>query len=348
MVMEWTGASVFGIDLKKKTWLKGVFRYVGLDPEKLPPLVRPIDQVGVLSREASSEFGLLEGTPVMAGAGDAPCAAVGSGAVGEGEGHVYLGTSGWVAVVTEHTPRGKCGAATIHSADPDKAFLFAEMETAGACLQWMGDELYASEKMDPQITDVYAFMDEKIADIPPGSDYLIFTPGMCGERAPIGDCNVRSSFLNLSAGHTRENMLRAVYEGVAYNIRWIVEIVDRQFKFPLPRLRVVGGGARSAPWMQILADVTQRKVEAVRNPQEAGAIGAALVAAIGLGIYPSFETLKNVVKVEMILEPQEENREIYNSLFHSYQDAYGSLKGFYRRLNEKRSDEGRSCKEVSK
>lgn len=100
--------------------------------------------------------------------------------------------------------------------------------------------------------------------------------------------------------------------------------------------------------MQILADVTQRKVEAVRNPQEAGAIGAALVAAIGLGVYPSFETLKNVVKVEMILEPQEENCEIYDSLFHSYQDAYGSLKGFYRRLNEKRSDEARSCKEVSK
>jgi xylulokinase len=143
-------------------------------------------------------------------------------------------------------------------------------------------------------------------------------------------------------------MLRAVYEGVAYNIRWIVEIVDRQFKFPLPTLRVVGGGARSAPWMQILADVTQRTVEAVRNPQEAGAVGAALVAAIGLGIYPSFETLKNVVKVEMILEPQEENREIYNSLFRSYQDAYGSLKGFYRRLNEKRSEEARSCKEVSK
>ncbi len=348
MVMEWTGASVFGIDLKKKTWLKGIFRYVGLDPEKLPPLVRPIDQVGVLSRAASSEFGLLEGTPVMAGAGDAPCAAVGSGAVGEGEGHVYLGTSGWVAVVTEHTPRGKCGAATIHSADPDKAFLFAETETAGACLQWMGDELYASEKMDPQIPDVYAFMDERIADVPPGSNYLIFTPWMCGERAPIGDCNVRSSFLNLSAGHTRENMLRAVYEGVAYNIRWIVEIVDRQFKFPLPRLRVVGGGARSAPWMQILADVTQRTVEAVRNPQEAGAVGAALVAAVGLGIYPSFESLKSVVKVEMLLEPQEENREIYDSLFHSYQDAYGSLKGFYRRLNEKRSDEARSCKEVSK
>jgi xylulokinase len=348
MVMEWTGASVFGIDLKKKTWLKGIFRYVGLDPEKFPPLVRSIDQVGVLSREAATGFGLLEGTPVMAGAGDAPCAAVGSGAVGEGEGHVYLGTSGWVAVVTERKLRGKCGAATIHSADPSKAFLFAETEMAGACLQWVIDQLYTSEKMDPNIPDIYAFLDEKVADIPPGSDHLIFTPWMYGERAPVGDCNVRSSFLNLSADHTRENLLRAVYEGVAYNIRWIVEIVDQRFKFSLPTLRLIGGGAKSEPWMQILADVTQRKVETVVNPQEAGAVGAALVAAVGLGIYPSFDILKDVVKVDKVFQPQAENRQIYDSLFQSYREAYGSLRHFYKRLNANRSDEARVCKEVSK
>jgi len=339
MVMEWTCASVFGIDLKKKTWLNSIFRYVGLDPEKLPPLVRSIDQVGVLSKEAASEYGLLEGTPVYAGAGDAPCAAVGSGAVGEGEGHVYLGTSGWVGVVTERMPRGKHGAASIHSADPSKAFLFAESETAGACLQWIGDEFYKSEKMDPSIPNVYALMDEKVRQIPPGSDYLIFTPWMYGERVPINDHYVRSSFLNLSAEHTRENLLRAVYEGVAYNIRWIVEIVEKDFKFPLPHLRVIGGGAKGEPWMQILADVTHRKVETVCEPQDAGAVGAALVAAVGLGLYPDFESLKKVVKVERAFEPQENNREIYDCLFHSYQEVYSNLRGFYSKLNRKRFDE---------
>ena len=339
MVMEWTCASVFGIDLKKKTWLNSIFRYVGLDPEKLPPLVRSIDQVGVLSKEAASEYGLLEGTPVYAGAGDAPCAAVGSGAVGEGEGHVYLGTSGWVGVVTERMPQGKHGAASIHSADPNKAFLFAESETAGACLQWIGDEFYKSEKMDPSIPNVYALMDEKVRQIPPGSDYLIFTPWMYGERVPINDHYVRSSFLNLSAEHTRENLLRAVYEGVAYNIRWIVEIVENDFKFPLPHLRVIGGGAKGEPWMQILADVTHRKVETVCEPQDAGAVGAALVAAVGLGLYPDFESLKKVVKVERAFEPQEKNREIYDCLFHSYQEVYSNLRGFYSKLNRKRFDE---------
>src|SRR4030065_1291501 len=151
MVMEWTDASVFGFDLKKKTWLNSIFRYVGLDTEKFPPLVRSIDKVGELTREAAKEYGLLEGTPVIAGAGDALCAAVGSGAVGEGDGHVYLGTSGWVGGGPERTPQGKHGAATIHSADPNKAFLFAETEAAGGCIQWIADEFYKAEKKDPSI-----------------------------------------------------------------------------------------------------------------------------------------------------------------------------------------------------
>jgi len=304
--------------------------------------VRSINKVGELSKEAASQCGLLEGTPVMAGAGDAPSAAVGSGAIGEGDGHVYLGTSGWVGVVTKRMPTGKCGAAAIHSADPSKAFLFAETETAGACLQWIADEFYQAEQKDPQVSNVFALMDEKVGEIPPGSDYLIFTPWMYGERAPIDDCYVRSSFLNLSADHTRENLLRAVYEGVAYNIRWIVEIVENKFNFPLPVLRVIGGGARSEPWMHILADVTHKKVETVHDPQEAGAVGVALVAAVGLGVYPDFESLKKVVRIDKAFEPDEKNEETYDFLFQSYKEVYSNLRGLYGKLNKRRFREATS------
>ena len=345
-VMELTGASVFGLDLRKKTWLKGVFRYVGLDPAKLPPLVRSIDEVGKLTQEAAGECGLLEGTPVIAGAGDAAAAAVGSGAVGEGEGHVYLGTSGWVGVVTRRTPKGRCGVATIQSADPSKTFVYGESETAGACLEWMAKHLYRSAETG-STAETLALMDDTVDRIPPGAGHVIFTPWMFGERAPIADCNVRSSFLNLSAEHTREHMLRAVYEGVAYNVRWIVETFEQRFGFSLPRLRVIGGGAKSAPWMQMLADVTHRAVETVRYPQEGGAVGVALIAAVGLGIYPDFEALKQVVGVERVFEPQERNRRIYDFLYGAYRDAYGSLRGFYRRLNQRRQDPALSCEEVS-
>ena len=162
MVFEWSCASAIGFDLKKKDWLRGIMSYIGLDMRKFPPLVRSVDRVGGLTTEAARACGLLEGTPVFGGCGDAPGAAVGSGAVGEGEGHIYLGTSGWVGVVTEKTPTGRHGVVCIQSADPDKSFLFAETETAGACLKWIADQFYRHEQADPDIPNVYALMDEDV------------------------------------------------------------------------------------------------------------------------------------------------------------------------------------------
>jgi xylulokinase len=336
MVFEWSCASAFGLDLGKKDWLRGIIRYIGIDLAKFPPLVRSIDQVGGLTAQAARDCGLLEGTPVFGGGGDAQGAAVGSGAVGEGEGHIYLGTSGWVGVVTHKTPTGRHGVAAIQSSDPDKALLFAEMETAGACLKWIADEFYRHEQADPNVPNVYALMDQDVETIPPGSDFLICTPWMYGERAPVADTWVRSTFFNLSADHTREHLLRSVYEGVAYNLRWMIEIVEKTFGFPLPVLRVIGGGARGAPWMHIIADVTGRRVETVVNPQEAGAVGAALTAAVGLGLYPDFEALKRVVRVEREYAPRASNAPVYDVLYQAYRRIYSSLRGLYREVNEVR------------
>jgi len=336
MVFEWSSASAFGLDLKKKEWLKWIFRYIGLDTDKFPELVRSIDRVGGLTAEAAKQCGLLQGTPVFGGGGDAPAAVVGSGAVGEGDGHIYLGTSGWVGVTTAKTPTGRQGVVTIQSAIPDKAMLFAEMETAGACLKWVADQFYRHEQADPSIPNVYALMDRDVERIPPGSDYLVCTPWMYGERAPIADTWVRSTVFNLSADHSREHMLRAIYEGVAYNLRWIIDIVEKTFGFPLPRLRVIGGGAKGAPWMQIIADVTRRRVETVANPQEAGAVGAALTTAVGLGVYPGFGALKDVIRAEQHYEPEARNAEVYDVLYQAYRRIYGSLRGLYEEVNKVR------------
>jgi len=336
MVMEWTGASVFGMNLKKKTWLTGIFRYVGLDPLKFPPLVKSTAVVGTLTPQAARDLGLLEGTPVVAGSGDAPSAAVGSGSVGEGEGHAYIGTSGWLGVVTTKTPTGKSGVATIHSSDPEKAFLFAESEMAGGCLEWMAREVYRDTLSAENSAGIFATMDSEIAGIPPGADGLIFTPWMYGERVPVSDTRVRSAFINLSANHHKEHLLRAVYEGVVYNLRWSLEIVEKKFGFLLPTLRLIGGGAKSTIWMQILADATRRKVETVNHPQEAGAVGVALVAAVGLGIYPDFESLKMLIQPAQVFEPNPENYEIYDFMFERYKEVYARLKGLYSKIHKRR------------
>ncbi len=179
-------------------------------------------------------------------------------------------------------------------------------------------------------------MDETVEQVEPGSNYLIFTPWMYGERAPIADIYVRSSFINLSADHKREHMLRAVYEGVAYNLRWILELVGDKFGYSQDTIRAIGGGARGGPWLQIIADITGKRVERVANPQEAGAVGAALIAAIGLGIYDGFPALKEIIQVDRGFEPDVSNSEVYNRLYAAYKEVYRSLKGVYRGINQER------------
>lgn len=336
MVMEWSCASAIGFELGKKDWLQGVIKFIGLDKSKFPRLVRSIDKVGGLTKEAARETGLLEGTPVFGGCGDVMGTAVGSGAVGEGDGHVYLGTSGWVGVSTGKTFTGHQGVVCMQSAEPEKVLLMAEMETAGACLKWIADNFYQAEKADPKVKNVYALMDERTKMVPAGSDGLICTPWICGERAPVADTWVRSTFFNLSASHTREHMLRAVYEGVAYNLRWLIEVVEKKFKYPLPVLRMTGGGARGEPWMQIISDVTGRPVEVVAHPLEAGAVGVALTTAVGIGIYPDFLSLKKVVRVEREFLPQGCNDVCYEEMYRTYRKIYSCLHDLYHEVNEAR------------
>lgn len=334
MVSDWTSASGTGVfSLKSKEWESLLFRLFGAPRDKMPSLVRPDEQVGALTREAAADLGLLAGTPVIAGAGDVPCSAVGSGALGVGEGHVSVGTSGWVGVISAGAPTGKSGIAAIQSADPRHCLLVAEMETASACRDWMASCFFPTESADGLSKELYTLQDKEVETVPPGADGLIFTPWLCGERSPVADVSVRSSLVNLSIHHRRPHLLRAVCEGVAYNVRWTIDILDERFGFPLETLRAVGGGAQSLAWMQILADVIDKRIEVVEHPQEAGAVGAACVAAVGMGIYPDFDALKSVVRGAHVLLPRREYRRTYNELFEQFKRVYSRLRPVYDQLN---------------
>lgn len=332
-VYEWSCASTIGFDLKKNDWLRLVMNRVGIDLDRFPPLVKSTDRVGTVTEEAASQCGIKAGIPVFGGCADMQSAAIGAGAVAEGAGHICLGTSAWVGVTTEQAPTGRKGVVALKSGDPTQNLLMGEMETAGMCLEWIKNEFYRHEQKDPKAPDIYELMDASIKDIPAGSDHLIFTPWLYGERCPVSDTHVRSTFFNLTAAHRREHMLKAVYEGIAFNLRWILEIMDRRYHFPLPVLRVIGGGSNSDQWMQIIADVTQRRLEKVSESQMCGAVGAALIAAVGLGIYPDLGTAATNVKVEKTFAPRKENRDIYNTLFENYKLIYRSLRKLYRDVN---------------
>ncbi|GAB4474091.1 MAG: xylulokinase [Anaerolineales bacterium] len=330
LVAEWTVSSVTGVfNLKTKTWDTTLMRFLGIDASKFPELVLPYEQVGGLTPQAAQEMGLLAGTPVFGGAGDAMTAAVGSGAVGEGEGHLCLGTSGFVGIVTSKRVVGKRGIPTIQSADPSKLLLIAETETAGACLKWAAREFFQREPDG----ELFTCMDEEVSRVEAGAGKLIFTPWMYGERTPIADERLRAAFINLGANHTYAHMLRAVYEGVGYNVRWIVENIAELYGFKPNPLRTMGGGAKGLPWVQIVADITGRTLECVAEPQQTTALGAAYLAMVGLKILPSIEAVKNLVRVTHTVSPQEQSRPIYDELYQVFKQIYPQLKGIYHRLN---------------
>jgi xylulokinase len=334
--MDFSCASVTGLlDNKKKTWSKMFSGVLGLPVEKFCTAVKSTELVGGVTKETALETGLKEGTPVFCGCGDAAASAVGSGAVRANHANIYIGTSGWVEVtVDKPVVIKKGGIATICAADQGKWLLIAETESAGACLKWFGDVLGGEERAEAEKSgeSIYRVFDRIAEGVEPGSKSLIFTPWMFGERAPICDENVRGGFINLSLDHRREHMIRAIMEGVAYHNAWMLEAIEN--KIGIESMNATGGGARSKVWLQMIADVTGKTVKQTASPLDGCSIGAALTAAVGLGIYRDFDSLEGVIPMAGEFHPREENRMKYAVLYENFKKVYEGLAGLYCSLNK--------------
>ena len=294
LALDPTAAGATGLfDPSKRRWSGLLAKAAGFPLDKMAPVLRSVDTAGGLSKAAAEQLGLPAGTPVAMGMADIPAAAVGSGAVEPGDAHVYLGTSSWIAVTLarpRHVPTA--GIVSVASADPQACLMIAESETAGACREWLISQL----GLDDEAFEALA------GQAPAGSGGLLFCPWMFGERSPYPDSEVRGAFVNMSLEHDRAHMARAVLEGVALNLRWILAEIDGT-KVRSRGLRAIGGGAHSNTWLQVIADACQETVTRVREPRMAGAVGAALVAAVAVGALPGVLSIKERVQVERSFEP---------------------------------------------
>lgn len=334
MVAELSGASSYGLDLKKNKWLS-TLSLIGIDLKKLPPLVKSTDKIGGLTKKASNLMGLMEGTPVFGGCDDVQAACMGSGMTRDGDIHIYLGTSAWVCACSNHHTKFKNGAAAIKSADPSKTLITGITEAAGSNIQWILEQFYTTE-YKKYGDKVFSYMSQSVAEISPGCDYLICTPWMLGERSPVSTTTTRATLFNINPEHTREHMLRSVYEGIGYNLRWILENFKKDYKFSCTGFRIIGGGALDDGWMQIIADITGVEFSVIKNPRAAGAVGVAIVALIGLGHIQDFEKTNEIVNVSKRFVPKQKNRAIYNEMFRTYKRIYYSLAKTYAKANGNR------------
>ncbi|MGV0624798.1 xylulokinase [Mycolicibacter minnesotensis] len=296
----------------------------GVDRTKLPPLIPTGSIIGPVAPAVAAELGISPTAQVVTGTTDMHSAAVGSGAVRQGELHLTISTTSWISAPM---PSKKTDVfhqlATVPGLDPSSYLLVNMQDTAGRALEWLRDTMF--DGLD------YDTLTSLAAGAPAGSNGVIFTPWLKGERSPIDDRRARGGFHNLSLGTTRADLIRAVLEGVAYNSRWLLQYLDR-FAPNAGAIRIVGGGARSDLWCQIIADVTGRTCERVADPLNAQLRGAALFAGIGMGLLRPDE-LRELIPLDGVFVPDAANRSSYDRAFAEFPGLYKAQKGMFGRLN---------------
>jgi xylulokinase len=309
----------------------------GIDGDKLPEVVPCTAVLGVLKSDVAADLGLGTDVQVVAGAIDNTAAAIGAGAVEDYALHLYIGTSSWMAA---HVPFKKTdiasSLASVPCAVPGRYLLTALQATAGGNLTYLRDNiLYHKDELlqEAEVPDIYKIFDQIAARTPPGSNGVLYTPWIWGERAPVDDRTLRAGLYNLSLNNTREDIIRAFLEGIAFNTRWLLVPVEKFLERKVSSINIVGGGAQSDIWCQIFADVMNVEIKQVMDPVYANARGAGWIGAVGLGKI-SFSDVPQLVQYKKTYTPDEKNRLLYDERFAVFTQTYKQMKNIYKRMNQ--------------
>ena len=319
-------------DLSNVRYDERLLRLAGLDRARLPELLRPSSIQGPLRGDVAALLGLPHDAQVIVAAPDLHTATLASGAIDDFEAHVSLGTSSWLCC---HVPYKKAdlfrNMASLPSALPDRYLLVNEQESAGACLHWLQRTLNAGTAADEPGAHGFDALCALAALAPPGCDGAMFLPWLNGERAPVDEHRVRGGFLQLSLTTTPAHLVRAVLEGVAYNTRWLMGHVEAYLGRRLGSISVLGGGATSALWCQILADVLARPIAQVAEPRLANVRGAALLGAHALG-WLERGALADLVPIAQRFEPNAADRPLHDQRFEAFRALYPAARALGLRL----------------
>ncbi|MBN2324718.1 MAG: FGGY-family carbohydrate kinase [Spirochaetes bacterium] len=335
--VDWNDASLYFLfDPRKRDWSKTLCEKLEIPLSMLPEAHSCIKVIGEVTPEASKQTGIPSGTPVVIGAGDAGMAQVGAGAVRNGKVNLMAGTSLLLAVsIDRFINDNKKPFLGMCHVDPKSWIIGGAMETGGGSLMWFRDTLCDDITVEAKRKGVsaYQLMSEIAVEIPPGSDNLIFTPWLAGERSPVLNHYLRGAFIGLTLGHSKAHMVRAIMEGVSYHLRWIRDRMQN-IGIQIDSMHAMGGSGTSDMWMQIMSDVLGIEIRIVKNAQEAGAVGAALTTAVGLGVYPSLEIADDLVRFSKTFYPKSgKAKKIYDAFYKEYIALYEALSPIYRRMH---------------
>ena len=314
-------------DLEARAWAVDMAEAVGLNPAKLPRLLPSTAIIGGVTAEAAALTGLQAGTPVVIGGGDGACATVGAGAVHPGDAYTNIGSSAWLAV-TAQRPLFDPEMRTFNLAhlDPELVMCLGSMQAAGGAFDWL-ERLLRGEAE----ADLHDSLSQAAASVPPGANGLLFLPYLLGERSPYWNPLARGAFVGLTMTHNRPEMARAVLEGVAFNLRLILDAMEAQ-EIGVPAMRLIGGGARSPLWRQILADVLGMPILLPELVTEATSLGAAIAGGVGVGIFDNFAVTDRLIQVHETARPNATAEAHYTAIVPLFQAAYRGLESIFGQL----------------
>lgn len=312
------------LDVKNREWSKPMLELLGISESQLPRLYESYEIIGNIKREVAEELGLDEGVKVVIGGGDQAVAAVGGGVVKPDSCSVSLGTSGVVFASTESFfVDEKNGLHSFCHAN-GKYHQMGVTLAAAASLKWWVEEINKSDDFDGLLEEA---KDAKI------ENYLFYLPYLMGERTPHNDPYCRGTFIGMDMTHERKHMTRAVLEGVAFSLRDTFEIM-KAMGISIPVTSISGGGSKSRFWCEIIADVLNVKV-IMLNANEGPAYGAAILAAVGYGVFETVEAACDAfIKVSDRIEPNQANVELYNRKYQKFRAIYPATKDLFKELTK--------------
>lgn len=316
-------------DIARGEWDKDLCREMGVEPALLPDIFPCDAVVGTVTVKAAEETGLRPGTPVVAGGLDAACGTLGAGVIHPGQTQEQGGQAGGMSIC-ENTctmdPRLILGAHVV----PGMWLLQGGTVGGGGALNWFEREFCAAERFEAKKkgTNALAEIDESAKAVPAGSEGLVFLPYLAGERSPIWDPDAKGVFFGIDFSKTRGHFARSVMEGVAYALRHNLEVARRAGAH-VETLHAMGGAANSSLWTQIKADITGKKI-VVPSTDTATALGAALLAGVGTGVFKDYEdAVEQTVTVRREFVPNLENKEVYDKGYAVYLELYQNLKNIW-------------------
>ena len=345
VIQKCTNNFVISRDLAHTSWLmdtrKGKFEWsqsilekYGIDGNKLPEIKKLTEHVGTLTKNAAKTLGLNKEIPIISGGGDLVSTAIGAGSIENNQFALCLGTAAWIAT---HTDKRKLDLK--HYIGPicaygSKYLCISKQETGATCLDWAKNNLFKEKilQLKEEGTNIYQYLDSLIKDSPPGANEIIFTPWMFGERSPVNNPNIRAGFHNLSLNHKRVDLLRAIYEGVGYNLLWSLKELQN-LAGETDSIRIIGGGAKSNIWCQIIADILNKSIFQLKNPELAGVKGAAIIGLVGLDLLESFSDAIPFLPIKKQYYPNPAHQNIYSKLFKAFLSFYEKNEDIFQFLH---------------